>query len=146
MVRKYIFAIPKVGAIAHPDSYREVEQRNGNARFTVIPLNYNQGIFLALSMDFICYIIYSQSLNRYYVGHTSNFTERLKMHNDGCFGSKSYTSKAQDWKEFLLIPCSSVELAVYLELRIKRMKSRKYKENLKKYPEIIQKIVDEFDA
>jgi len=27
---KYLFAVPKGGAIAHPDSYREVEQMGGN--------------------------------------------------------------------------------------------------------------------
>ena len=95
-------------------------------------------------MDFVCYMIYSHSLNRYYVGHTSDFAERLKKHNDGYFGNKAFTSRAQDWEEFLVIPCSSVELAVYLEIKIKRMKSRSYKENLKKYPEMINKIIQEF--
>ena len=96
-------------------------------------------------MQFICYIIYSYSLNRYYVGHTSDFRERIKMHNDGEFGGKAFTSHAKDWEEFLVIACSTVELAVYLELRIKRMKSRKYIENLKKYPDLVDKITKEFD-
>ena len=51
----------------------------------------------------------------------------------------------RNWEEFLVIACSTVELAVYLELRIKRMKSRKYIENLKKYPDLVDKITKEFD-
>ena len=148
---KYIFADRKSGAIAHPDSYREVEQRTENLCVPVpiaigtIPGELNQLIVFFLTMDFICYIIHSKSMNRYYVGHTSDFGERIKMHNDGHFGGKTYTRRAKDWEEFLLITCSTVKLAVYLELKIKRMKSRKYIENLKKYPELIDKIIKEFD-
>ncbi len=67
------------------------------------------------------------------------------MHNNREFGGKAYTSHAKDWEEFLVIDCSTIELAVYLERRIKRMKSRKYIENLKKYPDLIDKIIKEFD-
>ncbi len=84
-------------------------------------------------------------MNRYYVGHTSDFEQRIKMHNDGHFGGKTYTRRAKDWEEFLLIPCSTAKLAVYLEMKIKRMKSRKYIENLKKYPDLIKKIIREYD-
>jgi len=149
-----IFADRKSGAIAHPDSYREVEQRSdsyrnenpcvpGSIAIWTIPGEINQLIVLVLTMDFICYIIHSKSMNRYYVGHTSDFGERIKMHNDGHFGGKTYTSRAKDWEEFLLIPCLTVKLAVSLEMKIKRMKSRKYIENLKRYPDLIDKIIRE---
>ena len=52
--------------------------------------------------------------------------------------------KASDWELFLLIPCETIEQAVFIESRIKRMKSRKYIENLKKYPEMVEKILKEF--
>jgi len=67
--------------------------------------------------------------------------ERIKLHNNGYFGGKSYTYKASDWEIFLLIPCKSIEQAVSVESRIKRMKSRKYIENLKMYPEMIENIL-----
>jgi len=69
---------------------------------------------------------------------------RLKLHNRGHFGGKSYTYRSKDWEVFLLIPCQTIEEAVFVESRIKRMKSRKYIEDLKKYPGIIEKIVKEF--
>jgi len=96
-------------------------------------------------MSFFCYIIYSKLLNHYYVGYTSEFNERLKLHNTGNFGKKSFTHKAKDWEIFLMIPCETIEQAVFIESRIKKMKSRKYIENLKKYPEVVDKILSEFN-
>jgi putative endonuclease len=94
-------------------------------------------------MPVFCYIVYSKLANRYYVGYTTDIEERIKLHNNGHFGGKSFTYKASDWEIFLLIPCDSIETAVFIESRIKRMKSRKYIENLKKYPEMIEKILNE---
>lgn len=97
-------------------------------------------------MAYSCYILYSKSINRYYVGYTSDIDERIKIHNSGCFGNKSYTHYASDWKLFLLIPCTTIEQAVFIESQIKRMKSRKYIENLKKYPEIVEKILKGYNT
>jgi len=95
-------------------------------------------------MYFFCYILYSKSINRYYVGFTSDIEERLKLHNNGHFGGKTFTFKASDWEQYLLIPCETAEQAVFIESKIKKMKSRKYIENLKNYPEMIEKIQKEF--
>ncbi|WP_391561010.1 GIY-YIG nuclease family protein [Mucilaginibacter achroorhodeus] len=32
-------------------------------------------------MEYFCYIIYSERLDKYYVGHTENLNTRLKQHN-----------------------------------------------------------------
>jgi putative endonuclease len=93
-------------------------------------------------MKFFCYILYSKSINKYYVGYTSDIEERLKLHNSGYFGGRSYTSKVSDWDVFLLFPCETIKQAVSVESKIKKMKSRKYIENLKKYPELIKKILE----
>ncbi|MCU0461016.1 MAG: GIY-YIG nuclease family protein [Bacteroidales bacterium] len=96
-------------------------------------------------MQIFCYIIYSESIDRYYIGYTTDINERLKLHNAGHFGGKSYTSKATDWLIFLLIPCESVEQAIFVEARIKKMKSRKYIEDLIKYPEMINRLRNDFN-
>jgi putative endonuclease len=44
----------------------------------------------------------------------------------------------------LVIPCDTIEQAVFIESKIKRMKSRKYIENLKKYPEIVEKMLRKY--
>jgi putative endonuclease len=94
-------------------------------------------------MKFFCYILYSKTFDRYYVGYTSDIEERLKLHNAGSFGGKSYTHLTSDWELYLLIPCDTIKQAVFIESKIKRMKSRNYKENLKKYPEMITRILNQ---
>jgi len=89
----------------------------------------------------VCYIIYSKSLNCFYVGYTSDIEERLKLHNTGHFGGRSFTRKASDWELFLIIPCETITQALFIESKIKKMKSRKYIENLKKYPEILDNLL-----
>jgi putative endonuclease len=95
-------------------------------------------------MDYSCYILYSKSINRYYVGYTSDIIERIKLHNSSTFGNKSYTHCTSDWELFLLIECANIEQAVFIESKIKGMKSKVYIQNLKKYPEIIEKIRKEY--
>ncbi len=41
------------------------------------------------------YIIYSNSINRYYVGVTSDIESRIKKHNSN---HKGFTGKANDWE------------------------------------------------
>jgi putative endonuclease len=99
---------------------------------------------MVIVMQSFCYILYSDSIDRYYVGYTSDIQERIKLHNNGHFGGKSFTHKATDWSLFLLIPCKSIQQAIFIESKIKRMKSRRFIENLKKYPEIVEKILNAY--
>jgi putative endonuclease len=88
-----------------------------------------------------CYIIYSAHLDKYYVGETSDFSNRIEMHN---IGFSTFTSKAKDWKLYLLIPCPDKPIALKIEAHIKSMKSRKYIENLARYPEMLAKVINTF--
>ena len=45
-------------------------------------------------MKYYLYIIYSKKSDRYYVGHSDNYSERIIQHNNGI---STYTSKASDW-------------------------------------------------
>ena len=74
-------------------------------------------------MVYTVYIIYSASINKYYVGYTENISLRLAQHNDGI---SSFTSKASDWVLKYTEEFSSRENAHQRELEIKRKKSRKY--------------------
>ena len=84
-----------------------------------------------------CYIIHSKNLDKFYVGETSDFEQRIKFHNSGF---SEFTSKANDWQIYLLISCKNREIARKLEKHIKSMKSKNYIRNLTKYPEIIEKL------
>jgi len=46
-------------------------------------------------MSYFVYIIYSEKLDRYYVGYSENITIRLDQHNKGL---SAFTAKASDWK------------------------------------------------
>ncbi|ACU07032.1 hypothetical protein FIC_00574 [Flavobacteriaceae bacterium 3519-10] len=52
-------------------------------------------MFLNFKKMYFCYILYSKSLDRYYVGHTGeNLDERLRKHLSHHHG---FTSRAKDW-------------------------------------------------
>jgi putative endonuclease len=74
-------------------------------------------------IEFLVYIIYSPSLDKYYVGYSSNLEKRLNEHNSGI---SSFTSKALDWQLKYFEKFSSRESAREREIQIKKKKSRKY--------------------
>src|SRR4030095_5213833 len=69
------------------------------------------------------HIIYSSSLDQYYVGHSQNLENRLFRHNNS--GSK-YTKKAGDWKLVYSEELITKAEATRREMEIKKKKSRKY--------------------
>jgi putative endonuclease len=60
------------------------------------------------------------------------------------FFLKSFTARAIDWTLFLAIECSTRNQSVGIERHIKKMKTRKYIEDLKRYPEIIIKLKEKY--
>ncbi|MCB2194933.1 MAG: GIY-YIG nuclease family protein [Bacteroidetes bacterium] len=68
------------------------------------------------------YILYSETLDRYYIGHTSDLEDRLEKHNSN---HKGFTGKANDWKVFYSERFLSKELAYTREREVKKWKSRK---------------------
>lgn len=89
----------------------------------------------------ICYILKSEKLNKYYIGASNvGVKERIVAHNNGKYGSKSFTAKATDWVLILEIEAESFAHAHRMELKIKSMKSKKYVENLVLHPELVRKV------
>jgi putative endonuclease len=74
-------------------------------------------------MTYFCYIIYSKTLDRYYVGHTEDVDVRLIQHNSGI---STFTAKAQDWVLLYRQEFETREEARKREFEIKKKKSRKY--------------------
>ncbi|VXB43261.1 GIY-YIG nuclease family protein [Maribacter litoralis] len=79
-------------------------------------------------MPFSTYIIYSQTLDRYYIGSTENIERRLERHIKG--NGSTYTKKANDWVLKCQRNFETRSEAVSFELLIKKKKSRKYIEYL----------------
>jgi putative endonuclease len=70
---------------------------------------------------------------------------RLAEHKEKRY-SDSYTASANDWVLFFSIDNLNYSQARKIESHVKRMKSKTYIENLKKYPEMVQKLLDRFQV
>ena len=89
------------------------------------------------------YILYSKSSNYYYVGSCLNLEERLDNHKTKKY-SDSFTTRADDWELFYCIYDVEYKQARNIEQHIKKMKSRTYIDNLRKYQEISIKLKNRF--
>ena len=89
------------------------------------------------------YILYSKSLDKFYIGSCKDLVERIKQHRDHEF-DKAFTLKAVDWTLHFSIEDLHYEQARKIESHIKRMKSSKYIKNLKSYPEIKSKLIEKY--
>jgi putative endonuclease len=90
-------------------------------------------------MNYSVYILYSTKLDRFYIGTTDDVPNRLLEHNNLHY-KNAFTSRGVPWVLYLSIDELSSEKAYFIEQHIKKMKSKKYIENLKSYPEIIIKL------
>ena len=72
-------------------------------------------------MNFVVYILFSDSKNRFYIGFTSDVESRLIRHNQK---SKGFTGNVNDWKVVYTEKYETKEIAHKRELQIKSWKSR----------------------
>ena len=89
-------------------------------------------------MQYFVYILYSEKLNRYYTGSTSNIDIRLEFHKNS--EGHKYTHKADDWVLLFTIECDDKPQMLAIEKHIKKMKSKTYIQNLVRYPEMVEKL------
>jgi len=87
----------------------------------------------------VVYILYSESLDQFYIGQTEDLNKRLDQHLNKLF-TDGYTTKADDWSLYFYLECTSRRQAVNIERHIKRMKSRKFINDLKNYPELGERL------
>ena len=76
---------------------------------------------------FYFYILYSESIDRFYLGHTSDLMGRLRRHNAY---HKGFTGMANDWKIVYQEKFITKTQAYRRELEIKSFKSRLYIQHL----------------
>ena len=89
------------------------------------------------------YMLYSTSADKFYIGSTKDQEQRLEYHLNKEFAS-SFTAKYTDWELFLSIEITNNTIARKIESHIKKMKSRTYLLNLKKYPEMVEKLIQKY--
>ncbi|NOX18066.1 MAG: GIY-YIG nuclease family protein [Chlorobi bacterium] len=76
---------------------------------------------------FYVYILYSENIDKFYVGYTSDLTKRIARHNSG-WGK--FSSRGAPWKIVYFEKYNSKSDAIKRENEIKKKKSRKYIEAL----------------
>ncbi len=87
------------------------------------------GFFYFVCMFYI-YILYSKQYDKYYIGHSDNYLQRLIQHNTQEHFN-TYTSKFRPWTLAVVFECGqSRKEALRLERFIKSQKSRKLIEQL----------------
>jgi putative endonuclease len=89
------------------------------------------------------YILYSEKADKYYIGQTHDIHRRLIEHNTHTYFD-SFTRIASDWKVKMSLSCSSLRQAIKIESHIKKNHSRKYIEDLIRFPEIAQKLLGKY--
>ena len=94
-------------------------------------------------MQFFVYILFSESLNKFYIGSTDDVSRRITEHNNIKYKNK-FTSRGIPWSLFYEITCQSSRQAYKIEKHIKAMHSKKYIQNLINYPEISEKLLDKY--
>ncbi len=93
--------------------------------------------------NYCVYIIYSEKIDKFYIGITTDIQNRLDKHNNG-FYSNSFSSCAKDWQIFHTIDCKSKHQAYRVEKHIKNSKSRTYIDNLVLYPDIQFRLLEKY--
>ncbi len=73
-------------------------------------------------MEYYVYILYSEKLDKFYVGHTKNVEKRLIKHKQT---RKGFTSRAKDWIVVYQEEYKTKTEAYAREREIKNWKSRK---------------------
>jgi putative endonuclease len=89
------------------------------------------------------YILYSPNLGKFYTGSCKDYLIRIEQHLSEHFPG-AFTSTAKDWFIYFVIENWGYTQARKIEAHIKRMKSRKYIEDLKKYPEMTKRLTDRY--
>ena len=89
------------------------------------------------------YILYSPKLKKYYVGSCLDLKIRLNDHTSKIIAD-AFTTKANDWELFFSIDGLGYKQARDIESHIKRMKSKNYIMNLKRYSELVEKLIGKY--
>ncbi len=79
-------------------------------------------------MSFFVYILYSHSIDKYYVGKTQHLERRIEFHNSE--SNRIWTRRGRPWELRAVINCETAEQSAKTELFIKKQKSRRFIEKI----------------
>jgi putative endonuclease len=91
-------------------------------------------------MPYFVYILFSEQLQKFYIGTTDDVTRRLEEHNSSHY-QNSFTVRGIPLDAFLSIECSSSQAAYALEKYIKQMKSAAFIKRLRLDSQLLGDII-----
>ena len=87
------------------------------------PRHKDGAFYVYIHMEFTVYILYSFSLDSYYIGQTNDVSRRLERHNAGYVKS---TKRGRPWKLDYVKSFETRSESMAYETYIKSMKSKVY--------------------
>jgi putative endonuclease len=81
-------------------------------------------------VSFYVYILYSEPFDKFYIGQTNDFDERLRRHNNG---SEKFTSPYLPWTAQCVIEKLTRSEAMTLEKKLKNLNRMKLVKFIEKY-------------
>ena len=75
--------------------------------------------------QYIVYYLYSEKINKFYIGKTNDLQRRLFEHNNS---SEKYTQRGTPWKFVNYIICKNNSDATIIENKLKKARNKKYTE------------------
>ncbi|TDE08183.1 GIY-YIG nuclease family protein [Dyadobacter psychrotolerans] len=79
-------------------------------------------------MKYVVYILFSESLGKFYAGQTQDIDKRLLQHNSG---KGDFTSRGTPWQLIWSSCCDTRSEAVNLESRIKKRGIKRHLQDCK---------------
>jgi putative endonuclease len=117
-----------IGGLAHLARVLAWQARGDRFESGILHKDPNKvWVFFICILMFYTYIIYSKTINKFYVGSCQDVQDRLRDHLNG---KSKYTKQVKDWELKYFESYSSRSEAYQREMKIKKMKSRKYIESL----------------
>jgi len=92
---------------------------------------------------FSVYILFSLSIDKFYIGYSSHIEERVRFHND-INKNRIWTKRGQPWEKFFVIEGLTKSQALKVEKYIKRMKFKKYLQELPNNLNLIEELKAKF--
>ena len=86
-------------------------------------------------MKYFVYILYSEAIQKFYIGQTQNIASRLKRHNSG---AENFTSKGIPWHLVWFTTKDTRSEAIILERKLKNLSQKRLIRFIIKYHEGIQ--------
>ena len=86
-------------------------------------------------MEYFVYILYSESIQKFYIGQTNDIDQRMKRHN---YGLEKFTSKGVPWHLVWHTTKDNRSEAIVLERKLKNLSQKRLIRFIGKYHEGIQ--------